>query len=591
MMSKVLNDVLDFNRMDSGRFESVSRPYSFHQVMRGLFVPLRLATDARHLELVTDLDPCIDKVAHDAVCLARGLDPETVPDQDAPALVVGDETRLLQIVTNLASNACKFTPPGGRLRIATRLIVPACSHRGSSTDQYAEEGDVTEKGKRANGGAVELSESSLDQHNRSHELRRSWIVVRIEVTDTGYGIPPKEMLQSKLFSAFNQTEQGKQQGGKGTGLGLALVRQIVKRSGGRLGVSSRVGNGSTFWVELPLGVGLQAIVPRNPAPVPLDDEELPKFPSPHLSVDLMNEAPADVHPVPHLIIDVESPRASAGQGARKVSGSDTWSPTGSQRSSSAMHSLMEQGGLVEIGPKAHASHSMITRTIGDALSLATTPEEEVKNPADAIVTLASPALPSPVSVEEGPDTLQCTSQDPEVLVTLTTPRQPSPVVANPLNIAIPLLQPRPPLGGSEEPPAMAPTGLGVLVVDDDALTRTLMTRMLARLGCKVNTAENGEVALEMVLGDCSGRFAVVFLDNQMPVMSGLSMVAKLREAGRSDFVVGVTGNALLSDQKEYLEAGVDRVLTKPVRERNLRSMLALASERLSTGATENNASP
>jgi hypothetical protein len=48
--------------MDSGRFESVSRPYSFHQVMRGLFVPLRLATDARQLELVTDFDPCIDKV-------------------------------------------------------------------------------------------------------------------------------------------------------------------------------------------------------------------------------------------------------------------------------------------------------------------------------------------------------------------------------------------------------------------------------------------------------------------------------------------------------------------------------------------------
>ena len=48
--------------MDSGRFESVSRPYAFHKVMRGLFVPLRLATDARNLELVTDLDPCIDKV-------------------------------------------------------------------------------------------------------------------------------------------------------------------------------------------------------------------------------------------------------------------------------------------------------------------------------------------------------------------------------------------------------------------------------------------------------------------------------------------------------------------------------------------------
>lgn len=53
-----------------------------------------------------------------------------------------------------------------------------------------------------------------------------------------------------LLDPFNQTEAGRQQGGKGTGLGLALVRQIVKLSGGRLGVFSKVGQGSTFWVEL-----------------------------------------------------------------------------------------------------------------------------------------------------------------------------------------------------------------------------------------------------------------------------------------------------------------------------------------------------
>ena len=129
----------------------------------------------------------------------------------------------------------------------------------------------------------------------------------------------------------------------------------------------------------------------------------------------------------------------------------------------------------------------------------------------------------------------------------------------------------------------------VLVVDDDPLTRKLMSRMLTRIGCKVSTAENGEIALEMILGlatarvtpsseetGCGGlllaeeeeegegeegeaavvpsarmmggneeyKYAVVFLDNQMPVMSGLELVAKLREMARRDFVVGVTGGFL-----------------------------------------------
>ncbi|KAG5654169.1 hypothetical protein H0H81_006551 [Sphagnurus paluster] len=113
----------------------------------------------------------------------------------------------------------------------------------------------------------------------------------------------------------------------------------------------------------------------------------------------------------------------------------------------------------------------------------------------------------------------------------------------------------------------------VLVVDDDPLTRTLMKRMLTRMGCMVTTAENGYIALEILTGspkssdtvllepsvppDKERHFTVVFMDNQMPVMSGLKAIQRLREVGRRDFVVGVTGNALLADQNEYLEAGAD----------------------------------
>jgi osomolarity two-component system, sensor histidine kinase SLN1 len=163
-----------------------------------------------------------------------------------------------------------------------------------------------------------------------------------------------------------------------------------------------------------------------------------------------------------------------------------------------------------------------------------------------------------------------------------------------------------------------PEPLQVLVVDDDSLTRNLMTRLLTRLGCIVTTGENGVKALEILLGSVftpsesatpstampstpgtsnSGVetnvpsqprfFDIVFLDNQMPLMSGLEAIARLRAAGREDLVVGVTGNALIRDQDEYLTAGVDHVLIKPVLEKNLKQMLSVAERRRTADVTEN----
>src|SRR5882724_4569649 len=112
-MSEVLNDVLDFNRMDSGRFESVSMPYSFHTVLRSMLVPLQLAADARGLELYTDIDKRIDvvglslirgfyllmpeshwQIARKAWYQARGDTPEWIQDKlsqdpDEEGIVVG----------------------------------------------------------------------------------------------------------------------------------------------------------------------------------------------------------------------------------------------------------------------------------------------------------------------------------------------------------------------------------------------------------------------------------------------------------------------------------------------------------------------
>ena len=107
MMSKVLNDVLDFNRMDSSHFESVSKLYLFHKIMRSLFIPLHMAMDARRLSFVTELDKGINEMLCKVLYEAQGMSEQEVikrmvehPEEDC--IVVGDETHLRQIITNLA---------------------------------------------------------------------------------------------------------------------------------------------------------------------------------------------------------------------------------------------------------------------------------------------------------------------------------------------------------------------------------------------------------------------------------------------------------------------------------------------------------
>ncbi|PPQ93876.1 hypothetical protein CVT25_013585 [Psilocybe cyanescens] len=655
MMSKVLNDVLDFNRMDSGKFESASRPYGFHQVMRSLFVPLRLATDARGLKFETELDPNIDKVARKAAYMAMGESNEAIrkhigENPNVDGVVTGDETRLRQIITNLASNACKFTPSGGKLSIKTQLIVP---YIPADTDPLVDPRenllDVADNNQRP------LSTDYLTQHDIQHgkpPASVEVIVVRIEVSDTGYGIKAQDMAQSKLFSAFNQTEQGRQQGGKGTGLGLALVRQIVKLSGGRLGVRSKAGEGSTFWVELPLGVGTKTFITGPPElPDGSSSSDLDTLQRTGAGMKKSLAAEDDVA----MAVDAAALRAS-----RKLSTR--------ARTNAAMQGIMEQGGRVELVLRDRdfdrGTSPTIARPKDNPLTVDTSQANATSTVAIAedVPTKPPEEFPDSITPTRRPPSPECPSEYPNPALSLTSETGRVTSIRRPTYVQLPSpktftmddgndsLQPLPTesAGSSHSQqssdsrsfsnlkmfdnnftrgsPSASFTainiepGLPVLVVDDDQLTRTLMKRILSRLGCTVSCAENGEVALEMILGqritgtpssDASGnagpileqqqeppifeegKYAVVFLDNQMPIMSGLKVVEKMRELGRSDFIamhyflikkntwrlvlIGMFFFSCLICHEKL--TAVDSVLTKPVLERSLRDILVLADEK------------
>jgi CheY-like chemotaxis protein/HPt (histidine-containing phosphotransfer) domain-containing protein len=129
-----------------------------------------------------------------------------VIEPNVPKVVLADETRLLQILSNLTSNALKFTE-NGTVKISV--------------------------------STVHLTESNVD--------------LKVRVSDSGIGISPKDL--KKLFSAFQQLDNSTSKNYGGTGLGLAISREFCKMMDGEIGVESEEGKGSTFWFTVQLAIG------------------------------------------------------------------------------------------------------------------------------------------------------------------------------------------------------------------------------------------------------------------------------------------------------------------------------------------------
>lgn len=130
-----------------------------------------------------------------------------------PSFYIGDGGRIRQILTNVIGNSVKFTEKGG---------VTVCLKRQTSDERTD---------------------------------------IRIEVVDTGVGIPANKI--DEVFEKFSQVDNTSARRHEGTGLGLAICKSLIERMGGRIGVTSTFGVGSTFWIALPLPVHHEVEAPRT----------------------------------------------------------------------------------------------------------------------------------------------------------------------------------------------------------------------------------------------------------------------------------------------------------------------------------------
>ncbi len=176
----ILNDILDFSKMEAGRLELDAIPFKLRDNVEGATTSLAVGAYEKGLELLCDVAA------------------------EVPEVVVGDPTRLRQVVVNLLGNAIKFT----------------------------EKGEVE----------VRVETESRDKEG---------VCLHIAIRDTGIGIPPEK--QRHIFDAFTQADMGTTRQYGGTGLGLAIASRLVGMMGGRIWVESLVGLGSTFHFTVRLG--------------------------------------------------------------------------------------------------------------------------------------------------------------------------------------------------------------------------------------------------------------------------------------------------------------------------------------------------
>ena len=185
----IINDILDFSKIEAGRMSLETVDFSLQEV----------------------LEDTLDLLAEKAA--GKGLELAAHVDRGIPRLLRGDPARVRQVLTNLVSNAIKFT------------------ERGAVTVHCALAGEADED-----------------------------LMVRWEIRDTGIGLTPEQ--QGRLFQPFAQADNSTTRKYGGTGLGLAICRQLVELMGGGIGVESVRGQGSTFWFTLRLGRAAAGTDPR-----------------------------------------------------------------------------------------------------------------------------------------------------------------------------------------------------------------------------------------------------------------------------------------------------------------------------------------
>ena len=468
----IVNEILDFSKIEAGKVEVETIVFSLREMVYDAVRVLAVGAHKKGLEIIVDIAP------------------------EVPSRLVGDPTRLRQVLTNLLGNAIKFT----------------------------EQGEV-----------------SVNVQVERLELRSA--TLRFLVRDTGIGIPAEK--QRSVFEAFSQADVSTTRRFGGTGLGLAICQRLVQLMGGRIGVESVEGKGSTFNFTARFVVEEGGDAPRRPAALE------------HRRVLIVEDNPAVSRQLAGYLEALGMQPSVVSDSAGAVSAIER------SRSVDFPYDFILLDANMEAPAGFALAEAWQEASVSERLVMLLTTENQRHDLQRLRELKVGAHLIKPIGREDLVDAL--------LLASGNAASAESGVELAAFDVGS--------LGIEHG------EGMSILLVEDNPVNQELAVRLLEKRRHRVTIANNGAEAI-----DCfeNGSFDVILMDIQMPVMGGIEATEAIRSremrrswvvsgSFRPVYIVAMTANAMEGSREQCLQAGMNDFLAKPLRPEDLDAVLGRAS--------------
>jgi len=461
-LMSLVNDVLDMSRIDSGRITLSEEEFSLADMLHDISVIIRPQAAQKNQNFQIE----IGRIYEEYLC--------------------GDPLRLRQILVNIIGNAIKYTQEEGEIQV--------------HISQHLETTDKPEKKKN------------------------DIVWLDFECKDNGLGMS-KEFLE-RIFIPFERVSNTTISKIEGTGLGMAIVKNILDLMGGKIEVESKEGKGSCFYVSIPIHIS-----PKDSKPLNL--------------------------PEGRTILIIENKENIAKQ----------------------IISFLQEGGLVPIRLESGL----------DAVTWLTEAQYEGHMPCAMILGQELPDIPvlemaAHIRQSVGQDfPIILVSEDDWAQIEYRAVRAgisafvPCPLFKSRLFTTLSDMTDNAKGEQNSHADMIDYSNYRILLVEDNELNREIAIELISLIGVQVEEAENGARAVEIFKSSPEGYFNLILMDIQMPVMNGYEATKEIRKLPRQDakdiWIVAMTANAFVEDIRMSKDAGMNEHLSKPVDVERLQEIL------------------